>query len=114
MQKDLADRKPDIETLVEIEAKLNKVISPSEIAPIKDTSGRDQDEYARLKQLLEDEARGVFMAKEKVEEFNSTYEELSTWLNDVINRHGDLHAVAVDAEVVKEQLKEHQVLMISV
>ena len=96
--------------LADIETKLEKVVAPSGFPAIKAASVKDQDEYARLKQLVEDEARGLFMAKEKVEGFNGAYDELSAWLNGIIDRHGKLDAVAVDADLVKEQLKEHQVL----
>ena len=95
---------------MEIEKKLEKVVLPSDFHRIKEVSLRDQEEYARLQQLVDNEARGVLMAKEKVDGFNNSYDELLSWLNDITDRHGKLESVAVDAEIVKEQLKDHQVL----
>ena len=92
-----------------MEKKLEKVVSPSDFPKIKKVSCDDQEEYARLQKLVDNETRGILMAKEKVDAFNTSYDELQAWLNDVILRHGKLASVAVDADVVKEQLKEHQV-----
>ena len=92
-----------------MEKKLEKVVSPSDFPKIKKVSFDDQEEYARLQKLVDNETRGILMAKEKVDAFNTSYDELQAWLNDVILRHGKLASVAVDADVVKEQLKEHQV-----
>ena len=109
LQKEIAAHQPDISELVDMEKKLEKVIAPSDFSKIKDISLSDQEEYTRLQQLVDNEARGILMAKEKVDGFNSSYDELLMWLNDVIDRHGKLESVAVDADVVKEQLKDHQV-----
>ena len=80
----------------------------TEYPKVKETVAKDEEEYAKLKAMIEEEARRVVMAKEKVDEFNNKYDKLAHWLNDVIDRHRKLDAVAVDADVVKEQLKDHQ------
>ena len=94
---------------MDIEKKLEKVVSPTDFHKIKKVSIDDQEEFARLQKLIDNEARGILMAKEKIDGFNTSYDELQAWLNDVILRHGKLASVAVDADVVKEQLREHQV-----
>ena len=114
LQKEIAAQRPNIAKLVEMEKKLEKVVVPSDFVKIKEASLKDQEEYARLKQLADNEARGVFMAKEKVDDFNNAFDELSAWLSDVRDRHGKLDAVAVDAEIVKEQLKEHQEFLVEI
>lgn len=91
-----------------MEQKLEKVVAATEYPKINDTYVKDEAEYTRLKSMIEEEARSVVMAKEKVDEFNYKYDQLAHWLNDVIDRHRKLDAVAVDADVVKEQLKNHQ------
>ena len=96
--------------MVEIEKKLEKVVSPSDFHKIKEVSLHDQEEYAKLQRLVDNEARGIVMAKAKIDGFNNSYDELLSWLNGITDRHGKLESVAVDAEIVKEQLKDHQVL----
>ena len=93
----------------DIDQKLEKVLPPSEYEKIKETTAKNLEEYARLKQLTDEKARSVLMGKEKVDDFNNDYDTLSVWLNDVIDRHRGLEPVAVDADVVKEQIKTHQV-----
>eukprot|EP00112_Aurelia_sp_Birch-Aquarium-sp1_P005323 Seg1602.4 transcript_id=Seg1602.4/GoldUCD/mRNA.D3Y31 product="Microtubule-actin cross-linking factor 1 isoforms 1/2/3/5" protein_id=Seg1602.4/GoldUCD/D3Y31 len=108
LQKAVSDHKPVVGTLREMEQKLEKVVAAAEYPKINDTYVKDEAEYMRLKSMIEEEARSVVMAKEKVDEFNYKYDQLAHWLNDVIDRHRKLDAVAVDADVVKEQLKNHQ------
>ena len=95
--------------MVEILEKLKKVVRVDNFPTLEQMYIEDNDRYKNLKAVVDDKAREIFMAKEKVDQFNKDVDDLAAWLTEMTEKYRTLEPVAVEAEKVKEQLNEHQV-----
>eukprot|EP00794_Sanderia_malayensis_P004727 gene4727-5350_t len=108
LQKEIANHKVDIDDLMEISGKLQEVVVPEQGKEIGEIVEADRSRYEGLKADIEERVRDVVMGQEKVDAFNANIDSLSNWVDDKTAEHKSLAPVAVDGDVIKEQLSHHQ------
>ena len=108
LQKDFIAKKKDVENLNEMGQKLKKVVQDDDIQPITDIYETTTEKYDKLKSEIDQEARDLFLAKEKVDKFDEDVEELASWLGEISEKYRNIEPVAVGPEEVKQQMTEHQ------
>ncbi len=89
--------------------KLGKVVVAVDFQDIDRISKTDCERYEKLKVQIEEKARDALMGQEKVDAFNDGIDGLSKWLDGKLDDHNNLEPVAVEANIVKDQLAVHQV-----
>ena len=108
LQKEVVAHKVDVEKLKELAKELKKVVKPDDYPELKKVVEAAEEKYKNLKINMDETARDMFMAKEKVQEFDSKLDELTEWTNQTLNKYRVMEPVAVEADKIKEQLSEQQ------
>ena len=110
LQKDISDHKPDIDKLKELGKELKKLVKPDEYPQLKNIIEEVDDKYKKLKAGIDEDARNVFMAKEKVQDFDNKLEDLMKWTNEKSNQYRTMEPVGVQPDKIKEQMNEQKQL----
>ena len=109
-QKRVSGKKPQLESLLDMGQKLQKVVKGDGSKVIEDISKQDNERYEALKADVEQKGRDLFLAKEKVDKFDEDVENLSTWLAGISEKYRNAEPIGVESEKVKQQMTEHQTL----
>ena len=111
LQKEMAAKKKDVDDVAAVAAKLQKVVNEENAKEIKGIVDKDKETYDNLKAIVEQKARDMFLAKEKVDKFDKDVESLASWLVELSERYQKIEPIAVDSEKVKEQINDHQMFL---
>ena len=109
-QKRIVGKKSQLDTLVDIGNKLQKVVKNENRKVIEAITQQDTERYEALKADVEQRARQLFLAKEKVDKFDEDVENLGAWLAGISEKYRNVEPIGVESEKVKQQMTEHQVL----
>ena len=109
-QKSVQGRKPQFDSLVEMGQKLQKVVKDDQAKSVEDLATKDTERYEALKTDVDQRARELFLAKEKVDKFDEDIESLGSWLASVSEKYRNIEPIGVEPERVKQQMAEHQSL----
>ena len=111
MQKDVVSKKPDVDKLKECSKAIQKLVKGDEYPAVEEQVEQTEEKYKALKAAVDESARDMFMAKEKVQAFEEKLDQLSTWTVQELEKFRVIEPVAVEAERIKEQLNEQQGLL---
>ena len=108
IQKDVIAHKPDVEKLKELSKELKKIVKPDEYPELKRVVEAAEEKYKSLKLDVDESARGMFMAAEKVNAFDTKLDDLTKWTESKLSEQRVMEPVAVEAEKIKEQMNEYK------
>ena len=109
-QKVVVAKKPKLVSLTEVGQKLQKVVKDEYRKSVEEISDKDNERYEALKADVDQKARELFLAKEKVDKFDDDVEELGNWLATVSEKYRNVEPIGVESEKVKQQMTDHQAL----
>lgn len=108
IQKDLIAKKPDVGQLLDLSKELKIVVKEDEYSQINEASKNVEERYKNVKAQVDETARDMIMAKEKIQMFELKLNGLKDWTNQQLNKYRSMQAIDVHADKIKEQLNEHQ------
>ena len=109
LQKEIVKCKPILDSLKDQAKELKKLISPNDYPQIKKRVEVEEDKLKNLKLTVDQCAHEMFMANEKIDDFNSKVDDLSKWTNEKLKEYRLMEPVAVEPEKVKAQLAKQQI-----
>ncbi|EDO29908.1 predicted protein [Nematostella vectensis] len=107
LQQEISNKQPSIKFHMQTVDALKKLLAEDEKPKVASASEEVHEKWKALSADVENLAKSMFSAQERVEAFNLRLEEMKVWLKETEEKLEAFEPVGVEPENVKKQLSDH-------